>query len=128
MRKKILIIGNGAKENALAQKLAEKHDIFITPTSDSLKEFATCLDIRENNVEITSKSEEGNVKEDVIISKEGNDLVIGFNSKYLMDALKVIDDEEITILFNSSVSPCLIKPISGNDYEYLVLPVRITNN
>ena len=45
-----------------------------------------------------------------------------------MDALKVIDDEEITILFNSSVSPCLIKPISGNDYEYLVLPVRITNN
>lgn len=49
MRKKILIIGNGAKENALAQKLAEKHDIFITPTSDSLKEFATCLDIRENN-------------------------------------------------------------------------------
>ena len=86
------------------------------------------LDIRENNIEITSKSEEGNVKEHVIISKEGNDLVIGFNSKYLMDALKVIDDEEITILFNSSVSPCLIKPISGNDYEYLVLPVRITNN
>ena len=86
------------------------------------------LDIRENNIEITSKSEEGNVKEDVIISKEGNNLVIGFNSKYLIDALKVIDDEEINILFNSSVSPCLIKPISGEAYEYLVLPVRITNN
>ena len=86
------------------------------------------LDIRENNIEITSKSEEGNVKEDVIISKEGNNLVIGFNSKYLIDAIKVIDDEEINILFNSSVSPCLIKPISGEAYEYLVLPVRITNN
>ena len=86
------------------------------------------LDIRENNIEITSKSEEGNVKEDVIISKEGNNLVIGFNSKYLIDALKVIDDEEINILFNSSVSPCLIKPLSGEEYEYLVLPVRITNN
>ena len=86
------------------------------------------LDIKDNNIEITSKSEEGNVKEDVIISKEGSDLVIGFNSKYLIDALKVIDDEEINILFNSSVSPCLIKPLSGNEYEYLVLPVRITNN
>ena len=86
------------------------------------------LDIKENNIEITSKSEEGNVKENVIISKEGNDLVIGFNSKYLIDALKVIDDEEINIHFNSSVSPCLIKPLSGNEYEYLVLPVRITNN
>lgn len=49
MRKKILIIGNGAKEYALAQKLAEKHDIFVTPASDSLKEFTTCLDIRESN-------------------------------------------------------------------------------
>ena len=44
------------------------------------------------------------------------------------NVIKVIDDEEINILFNSSVSPCLIKPLSGNEYEYLVLPVRITNN
>ena len=86
------------------------------------------LNITNNNIEITSKSEEGKVKEDVIVSKEGNDLIIGFNSKYLIDALKVIDDEEIKLLFNSSVSPCLIKPLEENKYEYLVLPVRITNN
>ena len=86
------------------------------------------LDIRENNLEITSKSEEGTVKEDVIVSREGNDLVIGFNSKYLIDALKVIDDEEVSLHFNTAVSPCLIKPLSGNEYEYLVLPVRITSN
>ena len=86
------------------------------------------LDMKENNMEITSKSEEGNVKEDVIISKEGNDLIIGFNSKYLMDVLKVIDDEEIVMLFNSSISPCLVRPLSGNRFEYLILPVRITNN
>lgn len=86
------------------------------------------FDIVENNIEITSKSEEGNVKENVIISKLGDDLVIGFNSKYIIDALKAIDDEEISLLFNNSVSPCLIRPINGNHYEYLVLPVRITNN
>ena len=50
MKKKILIIGNGAKEYALAKKLSEKHDIFVTPSSDTLKEFTTCLDIRENNI------------------------------------------------------------------------------
>ena len=86
------------------------------------------LDIRAGNMEVTSKSEEGNVKEEVIISKEGEDLIIGFNSKYMIEALKAIDDESITMNFNTSISPCLLKPISGEEYEYLVLPVRITNN
>ncbi len=84
------------------------------------------LEIKDNNIEITSKSEEGNVKEDIIVTKEGNDLTIGFNSKYLIDVLKVIDDENITMLFNTNVSPCLVKPVSGDYFEYLVLPVRIS--
>ena len=50
MNKKILIIGNGAKEYALAKKLSENNEIYITPSSDTLKEFATCLDIREDSV------------------------------------------------------------------------------
>ena len=45
------------------------------------------LEIKDNIMEITSKSEEGNVKEEIIISKEGNDLTIGFNSKYFMPGL-----------------------------------------
>ena len=49
MKKKILIVGNSAKEYALAKKLSEQHEIFVTPASDTLKEFATCLDIREDN-------------------------------------------------------------------------------
>ena len=48
------------------------------------------LEIKDNIMEITSKSEEGNVKEEIIISKEGNDLTIGFNSKYLIDVLKLL--------------------------------------
>ena len=83
------------------------------------------LDIKDSTIEITSKSEEGNVKETVIVTKEGNDLTIGFNSKYLIDVLKVVDDEEITLLFNTNVSPCLVKPIMGNYFEYLILPVRL---
>ncbi len=86
------------------------------------------FDIKENIIEITSKSEEGNVKEEVIISRQGDDLTIGFNSKYMIDALKAIEDEEISMNFNTSISPCLLKPLAGDAYEYLVLPVRITNN
>ena len=63
-----------------------------------------------------------------MVSKEGDDLVIGFNSKYLADALKAIDDEQITMLFNTAISHCLIRPLTGQAYEYLVLPVRITNS
>lgn len=85
------------------------------------------LEITDNNIEITSESEEGNVKEEVIVTKEGNDLIIGFNSKYLIDVLKAVDDENVTMLFNTNVSPCLIKPVSGNYFEYLVLPVRISH-
>ena len=85
------------------------------------------LNIADNIMEITSKSEEGNVREEVFISKEGKDLTIGFNSKYLLDSLKAVEDENIVMLFNTPISPCLMRPIEGNEYEYLVLPVRITN-
>ena len=85
------------------------------------------LSIGDNTLNITSRSEEGNVKEEVLIRKEGDDLEIGFNAKYILDILRAIEDEEIEMWFNSSISPCLVKPTEGNRYEYLILPVRITN-
>lgn len=84
--------------------------------------------IADDKITITSRSEEGNVKEEVFIEKEGKDLEIGFNSKYVMDVLKAISDEEIRMEFNTGVSPCLMKPAEGDAYEYLVLPVRISVN
>ncbi|MBR0598420.1 DNA polymerase III subunit beta [Sinanaerobacter chloroacetimidivorans] len=86
------------------------------------------LSIFRDKVIITSRSEEGNVKEEVFIEKDGTDLDIGFNSKYILDVLKVVTDSQVVMEFNTSVSPCLIKPVEGNAYEYLVLPVRISTN
>ena len=86
------------------------------------------LSIFRDKIIITSRSEEGNVKEEVFIEKEGGDLDIGFNSKYILDVLKVVSDEKIVLELNTSVSPCLIKPLEGRAYEYLVLPVRISTN
>lgn len=51
MKKKVLIIGNSAKEYALAKKLSENCEVFVAPGNDAMKEFATCLDIRETSVQ-----------------------------------------------------------------------------
>ena len=84
--------------------------------------------IVNNLLSITSTSEEGAVKEEIIMEKEGKDIEIGFNSKYIIDAIKVIEDEQILMEFNTSTTPCLIKPLEGKAYEYLILPVRIPGN
>ena len=83
--------------------------------------------IKENVMTITSKSEEGGAMEDILIYKEGDDLDIGFNSRFLLNIMRVIEDEEIKMQFNTNLTPCMIKPIEGNSYEYLILPVRISN-
>ena len=86
------------------------------------------LTIKNNLMTITSKSEEGNVKEEIIMEKTGDDLEIGFNSKYVIDVLKAVDDEQVVMEFNTSTTPCLVKPMMGNSFEYLILPVRIASN
>lgn len=86
------------------------------------------MTIEEGRLTITSRSEEGNVKEEITVEQEGAGLEIGFNSKYVLDVLKVIGDEDVAMEFGSSVSPCLVKPIEGNSFEYLILPVRISGN
>ena len=83
------------------------------------------MSIRNNLLTITSRSEEGNVREEIIMEKTGEDLEIGFNSKFVIDVLKVIEDDEIAMSFKTGTSPCVVRPVEGDRYEYLILPVRI---
>lgn len=84
------------------------------------------ITIENGDVNVSSRSDEGNVNEKVGAEVEGADLTIGFNSKYLIDVLKAVNDEEITFEMGTSVSACVLKPVDGDNYSYLVLPVRIT--
>lgn len=84
------------------------------------------LDIKENNMQINSASEYGNVEENVAVEKEGEDIKIGFNSKYLLDFLKVIENEKIKLNLIGKNNPCFINEDSKDDYIYMVLPVRIS--
>lgn len=83
------------------------------------------LDVSGDDLHITSNSEIGDVHEEMEIEHEGDDLLIAFNVKYIIDAVRAIDDEQVTMRFNSGVSPCVIAPLEGDSYLYLVLPVRI---
>ena len=76
-------------------------------------------------MELKINSTVGSMNEDIDIEKNGRDLMIGFNPKFLIDALRVIDDETISIYLMNPKSPCFIRD-DENNYIYLVLPVNFT--
>jgi DNA polymerase-3 subunit beta len=63
--------------------------------------------------------------EEISIEKQGKDLMIGFNPKFLIDALRVIEDETIDVYLVNPKAPCFIRDKDAN-YTYLVLPVNFT--
>ena len=77
----------------------------------------------ETKITINKK---GSMEEEILIQKEGRDLLIGFNPKFLMDVLRVIDDEEINIYLVNPKAPCYIKDDAGT-YNYLILPVNFNH-
>ena len=86
------------------------------------------FDIEEDVLVITSNSQLGMVREEVNILLQGQPLQIAFNSKYLIDVLRIIEEEEIVLELSSSISPCLIKNNNYDNCTYLVLPVRLVNS
>lgn len=86
------------------------------------------FDISDDTLVVTSNSQLGKAREEVQIILQGEGLKIAFNSKYLIDALKIMDDENITMEFTSSVSPCVIRNQENSNSVYLLLPVRVANN
>lgn len=83
------------------------------------------MEINQDTLVITSNAEIGQVHEEIAIEPEGQELKIAFNSKYFIDVLRNIEDEEIFLEFTTSVSPCVIKPLEENYFTYLILPVRV---
>ncbi|MBR1477253.1 MAG: DNA polymerase III subunit beta [Lachnospiraceae bacterium] len=83
------------------------------------------LNITDEKMELRISSILGSMNEDIDISKEGKDILIGFNPKFMLDALRVIDDETVDIYMVNSKSPCFIRDKEEN-YIYLILPVNFT--
>ena len=102
----------------------ERASIMVREERNNLIRF----EIRQDKMVVTSNSQVGNVYEELAVSLEGRELEIAFNPKYFLDMLKVIPEEECYLEFNSNISPCVITPVSGDNFYYLILPVRIYGN
>lgn len=113
---------------------------YETKVTVNKKEFMDCIDrasilIRENDkkpiiinvqdmvMELKLNSSFGSMNAEVLIHKSGKDIMIGFNPKFLIDALRIIDDEEIDLYMMNPKSPCFIKDLDEK-YIYLILPVN----
>lgn len=122
-------------ENMLSSDYETKFDI-------NKKEFLNCIDratllvkegdkkpiimnITDESMELKINSVIGSMNEEIEIEKTGKDLMIGFNPKFLIDVLRVIDEEKVTLYMLNPKSPCLIKDEEEN-YIYLILPVNFT--
>lgn len=81
--------------------------------------------IEGNKLFLTSNSEVGDVFEELDVENEGGDIVIAFNVRYMLEIMRVANAERLSLKFNSPVSPCVISPADGDEFIYLVLPVRI---
>ncbi len=83
------------------------------------------INITDGSMELKINSIVGSMNEDIDIEKQGKDLMIGFNPKFLIDALRVIDDEEVDLYMVNPKAPCFIKN-AEESYIYLILPVNFT--
>lgn len=88
------------------------------------RRYPVKLDISDDMLIITSNTEVGNAKEEIRVTMEGKKLEISFNPRYFIEALRVIDNETVNIYFTTNIGPCTIKPVQGDDFAYLVLPIR----
>ena len=115
---------------------------YETKISINKKELLSCIDratllikegekkpiiihITDNGMELKINSQIGSMNEEIDITKEGKDIMIGFSPRFLMDALRVIDDETVDIYLVNPKAPCFIKDEKQN-YIYLILPVNFT--
>ena len=81
------------------------------------------MNITDSTMELKINSFIGSMNEDIDIAKEGKDILIGFNPKFFIDALRVIDEEEVTLYMVNPKAPCFIKDEEGK-FIYLILPVN----
>lgn len=81
------------------------------------------MNIRDGALELKINSFIGSMDEEIEISKEGKDILIGFNPKFFIDALRVIDEEEVTLYMVNPKAPCFIKD-EDESFIYLILPVN----
>ena len=83
------------------------------------------MSFHDDILKITSNAELGDVEEEMDATLNGEPVEIAFNARYITDVIRNVTDENLCMKFNSSISPCVVVPENGDDFIYLILPVRV---
>ena len=119
---------NTVKVEVEARALLSSIDRVSLIISEKLKSPLRCI-FGDGMVSITTKTAIGDAADQCIIAGDGGGLEIGFNNKYLMDAIKAAPADKLRMEFTSGVAPCIILPAEGEEnFVYMVLPVRLKAN
>ncbi|MBO5253750.1 MAG: DNA polymerase III subunit beta, partial [Clostridia bacterium] len=102
----------------------ERVSLLIT---DRLKSPVRCV-IGENTIKLMCTTTMGRASDQIDASVSGEALEIGFNNKYLLDALRSAESDEVRMMLNGPISPMLILPKEGDAFSFLVLPVRLRSD
>ncbi len=126
------------KENIFPVDFATKVTLKKSELTDSIERAGVLIrgdknnlvlfDIKNGKIVINANSDMGKIEETVLAELDGKELKIAMNGKYLLDAIKALEEENIIISFNTSVSPFTIENIEDKRFQYLVLPVRTSNS
>lgn len=115
-----LILNKGQLEDAL-----ERVALISRVDKNNLVKY----DIKDKKIVLTSRSDTCDIKETITVSQKGNDMVIAFNSRYFIEALRSVNDEFVRMNFTSNISPCIITQnvdsVDESEYLFLILPVRL---
>ena len=86
-----------------------------------------CL-FKDDTAKISCSTALGRLNEEFSVEIDGPSVEIGFNCKYLLEAIKATETDKVKLQFNGGLSPMKIVPLDGDDYVFLVLPVRLRND
>lgn len=93
--------------------------------SDDSRKPEITLTIKDRFMNINSNTSIGTLNEDVPINLEtGDELLIRFNARYLIDIMNAVDEEYVKLSFKTNKSPCIAEPVTGDSFRYLVLPIN----
>lgn len=81
------------------------------------------MDFEDNNLKITASNEMGNASDDIMVEKTGDNIKIGFNGRYVLEGLKAMSSDKLTLRLSESIRP--MKITENEEYRYLVLPVKM---
>ena len=109
-------------ENSALLRSLDRVSVVI---SEKLKSPVRCL-FEEDRVLLSARTGNGEAKDICPTKGDGRQLEIGFNNRYLMEALRYAPADKVCMALNTNISPCVITPVDGGDsFLYMVLPVRL---